>query len=157
MTVVYVDTLFLLNLTIDYLLLRLSARICGQYVPTLRLALGALMGAVYALCLGIACDLALPGSVPCFYTVALPLAAMLAGLLTRGWLSSNLLSALTASALSYLVTGLLHAGVLAVTGHGAFVTAMAVTGKELLVTLPALPFLYLLLRLIHGKTHPYGD
>ncbi len=50
MTVVYVDTLFLLNLTIDYLLLRLSARICGQYVPTLRLALGALMGAVYALC-----------------------------------------------------------------------------------------------------------
>lgn len=50
MTVVYVDTLFLLNLTIDYLLLRLSARICGQHVPTLRLALGALVGAVYALC-----------------------------------------------------------------------------------------------------------
>ena len=35
-------------------------------------------GAVYALCLGALCDLALPGSVPCFYTVALPLAAMLA-------------------------------------------------------------------------------
>ena len=50
MTVVYVDTLFLLNLTIDYLLLRLSARICGQHVPTFRLALGALVGAVYALC-----------------------------------------------------------------------------------------------------------
>ena len=157
MTVVYVDTLFLLNLTIDYLLLRLSARICGQYVPTLRLALGALMGAVYALCLGIACDLALPGSVPCFYTIALPLAAILAGLLTREWLSSHLLSALAASALSYLVTGLLHAGVLAVTGHGAFVTAMAVAGKEFLITLPALPLLYLLLRFLHGKTHPYGD
>ena len=82
---------------------------------------------------------------------------MLAGLLTRGWLSSNLLSALTASALSYLVTGLLHAGVLAVTGHGAFVTAMAVAGKEFLITLPALPLLYLLLRFLHGKTHPYGD
>ena len=114
-------------------------------------------GAVYALCLGIACDLALPGSVPCFYTVTLPLAAILAGLLTREWLSSHLLSALAASALSYLVTGLLHAGVLAVTGHGAFVTAMAVAGKEFLITLPALPLLYLLLRLIHGKTHPYGD
>ena len=114
-------------------------------------------GAVYALCQGIACDLALPGSVPCFYTIALPLAAILAGLLTREWLSSHLLSALAASALSYLVTGLLHAGVLAVTGHGAFVTAMAVAGKEFLITLPALPLLYLLLRLIHGKTHPYGD
>ena len=100
-------------------------------------------GAVYALCLGIACDLALP--------------AILAGLLTREWLSSHLLSALAASALSYLVTGLLHAGVLAVTGHGAFVTAMAVAGKEFLITLPALPLLYLLLRFLHGKTHPYGD
>ena len=80
-------------------------------------------------------------------------AAMLAGLLTRGWLSSNLLSALAASALSYLVTGLLHAGALAVTGHGAFVTAMTVTGKEFLITLPALPFLYLLLRFLHEKTH----
>lgn len=50
MTVVYVDTLFLLNLTIDYLLLRLSARICGQSVPTLRLALGAVLGAAYAVC-----------------------------------------------------------------------------------------------------------
>ena len=114
-------------------------------------------GAVYALCLGIACDLALPGSVPCFYTVTLPLAAILAGLLTREWLSSHLLSALAASALSYLVTGLLHAGVLAVTGHGAFVTAMTVTGKEFLITLPALPFLYLLLRWVHRKTHLYDD
>ena len=115
-------------------------------------------GAVYALCLGAACDLALPGSIPCFYTIAFPLAAMLAGLLTRGWLSSNLLSALAASALGYLVTGLLHAGVLAVTGHGAFVTAMAVAGKEFLITLPALPFLYLLLRWVHRKTHLYdGD
>lgn len=50
MTVVYVDTLFLLNLTIDYLLLRLSARVCGQHIPTCRLALGALVGAGYALC-----------------------------------------------------------------------------------------------------------
>ena len=58
-------------------------------------------GAVYALCLGAACDLALPGGIPCFYTIAFPLAAMLAGLLTRGWLSSNLLSAMAASALGY--------------------------------------------------------
>ena len=114
-------------------------------------------GAVYALCLGAVCDLALPGSVPCFYTIALPLAAMLAGLLSREWLSSNLLSALAASALGYLVTGLLHAGVLAVTGHEAFVTAMAVAGKEFLVTLPAMPLLYLLLRFLHGKTRLYDD
>ena len=50
MTVVYIDSLFLLNLMLDYLLLRVSARICGQYVPVLRLGLGALFGAVYAVC-----------------------------------------------------------------------------------------------------------
>lgn len=50
MTVVYIDSLFLLNLMLDYLLLRVSARICGQYVPTLRLGVGALFGAVYAVC-----------------------------------------------------------------------------------------------------------
>ena len=50
LTVIYVDTLFLLNLTLDYLLLRLAARICGQYIPLWRLGLGALLGAVYAVC-----------------------------------------------------------------------------------------------------------
>ena len=50
LTVVYVDTLFLLNLILDYLLLRLSARICGQYIPLWRLGLGALLGGVYAVC-----------------------------------------------------------------------------------------------------------
>lgn len=50
MTVVYIDSLFLLNLLLDYLLLRVTARICGQYVPMSRLALGALFGALYAVC-----------------------------------------------------------------------------------------------------------
>lgn len=50
MTVVYVDTLFLLNLAVDYLLLRLSARICGQYVLVFRLMVAAALDAVYALC-----------------------------------------------------------------------------------------------------------
>ena len=102
-------------------------------------------GAVYALCLGAACDLALPGGIPCFYTIAFPLAAMLAAVVFG--VGGGVL----------LVTGLLHAGVLAVTGHGAFVTAMAVAGKEFLITLPALPFLYLLLRFLHGRTHLYDD
>ena len=114
-------------------------------------------GTVFALCLGAVCDLALPGPLPCFYTIAFPLAAMLAGLLTRAWLSSNLLSALTASALGFLVTDLFHAAVLALRGQGAFAAAMTLAGREFLVTLPLLPFLALLLRFLHRKTHPYDD
>lgn len=48
MTVVYLDVLFLLNLTVDYLLLLASARIAGQPISRLRLGGGALVGAVYA-------------------------------------------------------------------------------------------------------------
>ena len=47
-TVVYIDVLFLLNLVVDYLLLLASARITGEMISRIRLALGALLGAVYA-------------------------------------------------------------------------------------------------------------
>lgn len=48
MTVVYIDVLFLLNFTVDYLLLFASARITGEMISRPRLALGALVGAGYA-------------------------------------------------------------------------------------------------------------
>ena len=48
MTIVYIDVLFLLNFTVDYLLLLASARITGEMISRLRVALGAILGAVYA-------------------------------------------------------------------------------------------------------------
>lgn len=48
MTVVYLDVLFLLNLTVDYLLLLASARIAGEAICRLRFVGGALVGAAYA-------------------------------------------------------------------------------------------------------------
>lgn len=48
MTVVYIDVLFLLNFVVDYLLLLASAKITGEVISRLRLALGALLGASYA-------------------------------------------------------------------------------------------------------------
>ena len=41
MTVVYVDTLFLLNGLVDYLLLLAAARLAGEPLRRLRFALGA--------------------------------------------------------------------------------------------------------------------
>ena len=46
--VVYLDALFVLNLIVDYLLLRTSARLAGEPLHRLRLAGGALLGAAYA-------------------------------------------------------------------------------------------------------------
>lgn len=48
MTVVYIDTLFLLNFVVDYLVLLASARLAGEVIHRLRLAAGAAVGALYA-------------------------------------------------------------------------------------------------------------
>ena len=48
MTVIYVDTLFLLNAIIDYLLLLAAARLAGEPLLRLRFGVGALLGGLYA-------------------------------------------------------------------------------------------------------------
>jgi stage II sporulation protein GA (sporulation sigma-E factor processing peptidase) len=48
MPVLYLDTLLLVNLSADYLLLLATAKICGLYVARLRILLGAVFGAAYA-------------------------------------------------------------------------------------------------------------
>lgn len=48
MTVVYIDLLFLLNLTANYLLLLAAGRIAGAVLARWRIALGAALGALYA-------------------------------------------------------------------------------------------------------------
>lgn len=48
MTVIYLDTLFLLNAFMDYLLLLCSARLAGEELHRIRMAIGAVLGGVYA-------------------------------------------------------------------------------------------------------------
>jgi stage II sporulation protein GA (sporulation sigma-E factor processing peptidase) len=48
MRVVYADTIFLLNAAIDYILLLLSAKICGASVSRARMAASAAVGGLYA-------------------------------------------------------------------------------------------------------------
>ena len=51
MNVIYIDTLFLINTVIDYLLLLASARIAGEPLYRLRFGLGAILGGGYAVAL----------------------------------------------------------------------------------------------------------
>ena len=51
MTVIYVDTLFLLNAVIDYLLLLAAARLAGEPLRRLRFLAGAVLGGCYAVAL----------------------------------------------------------------------------------------------------------
>lgn len=49
--VIYIDTLFLLNATVDYLLLLASARVAGEPLVRIRFLLGACIGGAYAVLL----------------------------------------------------------------------------------------------------------
>ena len=51
MEVIYVDSLFLLDLVIDYCLLLLSGRVSGVILRRWRYFLGAMVGALYAVCM----------------------------------------------------------------------------------------------------------
>ena len=48
MEVIYIDSLFFLNLGVDYLLCLAAARICGLYLRRRRYVLAALLGAAYS-------------------------------------------------------------------------------------------------------------
>lgn len=50
MKVVYIDSLFVTNLAIDYLLLLASAQVCGVRLKRARYILAAVLGSVYAVC-----------------------------------------------------------------------------------------------------------
>ena len=52
---------------------------------------GPLAGTIFSLCVGAACDLLLPGPVPCLYTLVFPLAGLCAGLLSQSWLPAGFL------------------------------------------------------------------
>ena len=79
-------------------------------------------GAVYALVWGVVCDLLLPSSLPCFYTLIFPLVGLAAGLL-------------------------FHCIVLWAQGHAAWSSGMSVTLRELCASLLwSLPMTWLFLR-----------
>lgn len=105
---------------------------------------GPAAGTVYALCLGIYCDLLLPASLPCFYTLTLPLVGLLAGLLAQSLLPAGYLCSAVAALPAYLLTGAFHCVVLWATGRAAWSAGLSVTLRELCVSVPwSLPMTWL--------------
>lgn len=116
---------------------------------------GPVAGSAYALVLGVACDLALGGPIPCFYTLIFPTAGLCAGLMAESWLPAGVLCALAASAAAFVLTDAFHLLILALTGQRAFGTAALVALKETGVTLPFVLPVFLLFRAVSRKCHFY--
>ena len=114
---------------------------------------GPAAGTVYALACGVFCDLLLPSSIPCFYTLILPLVALAAGLLSQSLIPAGYLCSAAAALPAYLLTGIFHCIVLWAQGHPAWGAAMSVTLRELCASLLwSLPMTWLFRR-VYLRVH----
>lgn len=114
---------------------------------------GPAAGTVYALACGVFCDLLLPSSIPCFYTLILPLVGLAAGLLSQSLIPAGYLCSAAAALPAYLLTGIFHCIVLWAQGHPAWGAAMSMTLRELCVSLLwSLPMTWLFRR-VYLRVH----
>lgn len=114
---------------------------------------GPVSGTVYALCTGVLCDLLLPASIPCFYTLIFPLVGLVSGLLSRSLIPAGCLCSAAAALPAYLLTGLLHCLVFWVQGRAAWTAGLSVSLRELIVSLPwTVPMTLLFLR-VYRRVH----
>lgn len=95
---------------------------------------GPASGAAFALAVGVACDLLLPGPYPCLYTLLFPLVGLCAGLLSQSVLRAGIFCSLLSAAAAFLITGTAGALLLWANGKAAWSTAALLTLKEFCVT-----------------------
>ena len=108
---------------------------------------------VFALCLGVLCDILLPDAMPCLYTLIFPVIALCASLLAQHLMPAGLLCSLIVSALAFLLTDLFRCVLLALNGHAAWGAGLSVMVREFLVTLPLMFPAAALFSAVHRRVH----
>ncbi len=99
---------------------------------------------------GALCDLVLPASLPCLYTLAFTAAALLISTLLSNLLQQGFARALLATVLAFLVTDLLQAlALLPRSGMSALLPMLHLFAKETALSCLLLLPSYLLLRAVH--------
>lgn len=106
---------------------------------------------VFSLCIGIACDLLLPGSSPCFYTLVFPIVGLLASLLSDNLLPAGFTCSLLASLEAFLLTDGCRVLSLWLDGQSCS-AALTIASRETIVTLPLLIPLTLLFQAVERRT-----
>ncbi len=147
---VYIDVVFLLNLAVDYLLLLTAARVTGTWISRLRLALGALLGALYAVALF------LPGLEWLVHPVCRLCAGVLMALIAYGRSPRLLRLILVLFAVSAALGGAVLA--LSLLGSGGLTLERGVlyTGFDLRLVLVSAIACYALLSLIFRRWAHHG-
>ena len=114
---------------------------------------GTVPGTVFALAVGVVCDLILPAPLPCFYTLVFPAVGLCAALLAQSWLPAGFLCSLVVSAAAFLFTDLFAALLLWLEGRSAWGAAFFLMLREFCVTIPLSIPATLLYRAVFRRVH----
>ena len=145
--------LFAHALTLSYL------RVWGGIAPFLPPLLPAVLasmedrleGFVFALAFGVLCDLALTAPLPCLYTIAFPLTALLAALIARSVLQPGILCSLAVSTAAFVLVDLITAVTLLAGGRSELSAIALRAVQELALSLPLLIVCHPVLAFLHRK------
>ena len=113
---------------------------------------GPLAGSIFSLCVGVVCDLMLPGPIPCLFTLVFPLAGLCAGLLAQSWLPAGFLCSLVSAAAAFLLTDGFRCLLLWMAGKSAWEAGALVMLREFCVAAPLILPLTLLYRSVYRRT-----
>lgn len=113
---------------------------------------GSVPGTVFALGVGVLCDLVFPVALPCFYTLVFPVAGLCAALLSQDLLPAGFLCSLVGSAAAFLLMDGFSAFLLWLHGHAAWGAAAYVLLREFCVTAPLVIPVTLLYREVFRRT-----
>jgi biotin transporter BioY len=105
--------------------------------------------AFFAIACGIVTDLLLSGGLPGFYTVTFLLASLLTGLIAGRVIVSGFLCAFVCSVCALVLGEMLLAAVLSYSLDFTAATALSLAGRELLLSLPFFPLIFLSFRKIY--------
>ncbi len=110
-----------------------------------------LEGFVFALAFGVLCDLTLTAPLPCLYTIAFPLAALLAALIAKSVLQPGVLCSLAVSTAAFLLVDLITAVTLLAGGRAELSAIALRAARELVLSLPLLAACHPVLAFLHRK------
>ena len=94
--------------------------------------------AIYALACGFFCDLTIPGTFPCVYTLAFAVASLACSLLAKSVLQRGFLCSLAVTALTFFCVDALHMLALFFTARASFASMASVAVRETLASFPLL-------------------
>ena len=111
-------------------------------------------GGAFALVAGLFCDLLIPESLPCFYTLSFTVSALIASFISHQLLPAGLLCSYAVSALAFAVNGFFHCFLFWTWGDPSpWKLGLYLTAREFFVTVPLVsPLMTLLFRLVADRT-----